>query len=104
MPIYTHTGAPSNGLNACPAQAGSFCPANDNDDIPDSCPQGYYCDGGSAQPKRVRVLRGDSVIVAPQHLLAPCAPFSIIAQEALMTSCHAQLLLGVTALLVRYAP
>jgi len=49
--------------------------------------------------KRVRVLRGDSVIVAPQHLLAPCAPFSIIAQEALMTSCHAQLLLGVTALL-----
>jgi len=54
--------------------------------------------------KRVRVLRGDSVIVAPQHLLAPCAPFSIIAQEALMTSCHAQLLLGVTALLVRYAP
>ena len=74
MPIYTHTGAPSNGLNACPAQAGSFCPANDNDDIPDSCPQGYYCDGGSAQPKTCSCPAGrfcDSGSSTPVGALCP---------------------------------
>jgi hypothetical protein len=44
-------GAPGNGLSACEASPGAFCPAGDDDNVPDTCPQGQYCDGGSAQPK-----------------------------------------------------
>ena len=36
---FSCPGAPSNGLSACPAAPGAFCPPGDTDNIPDACPQ-----------------------------------------------------------------
>lgn len=36
---FSCPGAPSNGLSACPAAPGAFCPPGDTDNIPDVCPQ-----------------------------------------------------------------